>query len=290
MNRISVNHASTFRWQLFQDVLKSAKLGFDGIGLVRHKVEDFGEVETVDLIHEMQIGVSSLSWVGGFTGCAGMSFDECVQDAKRTIQFAAAVEAECLIVHPGSRNSHTWGHATRLLTNALDELIPFAQDYDVTLALEPMAGEISRQWSIMEVEPTIKFVAQYSEYELGLVLDLFHMGECSSLLEDLESLLPRIKLVQLGDTKTQMTGEQNRCRLGAGRIPISEWISRLDSIGYEGTYEVELHGFDVECEPYCDLLEHSLQYVKRCLQTNNTDKPIGPKPSLSVPHRSRPKQ
>jgi len=41
-----------------------------------------------------------------------------------------------------------------------------------------------------------------------------------------------------------------------GDVPILEWVSRLEKLGYEGSYELELFGPTLESIAYRDRLKH----------------------------------
>jgi sugar phosphate isomerase/epimerase len=71
--------------------------------------------------------------------------------------------------------------------------------------------------------------------------------------------------VHLGDCKQQPDGEHNRSRLGEGAIPLREIISALSAAGYDGYYDVELLGEEVEAVDYRELLEHSKRAFQQLL-------------------------
>jgi sugar phosphate isomerase/epimerase len=90
-----------------------------------------------------------------------------------------------------------------------------------------------------------------------MVFDTYHLG-CGELsLERIAQAAPRIALTQLGDARRPPHGEQNRCGLGEGVVPLKEIVAALRSGGYDGFYEVELLGEDVEHADYDDLLQHA---------------------------------
>ena len=64
--------------------------------------------------------------------------------------------------------------------------------------------------------------------------------------------------MQLGDAKLRRW-EQNRCPLGHGRLPLVEVIQLLQSVGYDGYYEIELQGAGVAHLDYAQLLIESRQ-------------------------------
>ena len=148
MHQLSVSEFSSYRWSFFQDIIKCTSLGFGTVGLWREKVADFGFENAAELIDEMNISVSSLSWAGGFTGSDGRSHREAIEDAIDAVFQAHMVGADKLIVHAGGRNGHTEKHARRLLTQALDEITPLAGDLDITLLLEPILTPMN-PWSFV---------------------------------------------------------------------------------------------------------------------------------------------
>ena len=72
-----------------------------------------------------------------------------------------------------------------------------------------------------------------------------------------QEIVPRIAIVQLGDAKEPPHGEPNRSPLGEGNLPLGEVIKALQSAGYDGYYDVELMGEDIEQTGYHDLVAQS---------------------------------
>ncbi len=66
-----------------------------------------------------------------------------------------------------------------------------------------------------------------------------------------------IRLVQVGDSKRTPVGEQNRCQLGEGSLPLPEIVHTLEENGYHGMYEIELMGEEVEHLDYHDVLSRA---------------------------------
>ena len=138
MDRLSISEMTTFRWTFEEDVQNYANAGIRAIGVWRQKLSDFGEEKGVELLRESGLKVSGLSWAGGFTGSDGRSHKESVEDAKDAIQLAASLAADCLVLYTGARGGHTHNHARRLIKSAFGELMPLADQANVTLAGVPM--------------------------------------------------------------------------------------------------------------------------------------------------------
>ena len=90
-----------------------------------------------------------------------------------------------------------------------------------------------------------------------MVLDTYHLGQSGDLVARIPEIASRIALVQLGDAKLPPNGEQNRCRLGTGTVPLQPIVCALRAAGYDGFFDVELLGEDLEEVEYRALLEHA---------------------------------
>jgi sugar phosphate isomerase/epimerase len=255
MNRLSINEMTTFRWSFEEDVSNLVALDIKAIGVWRHKLSDFGEERGVDLLADSGLSVSNLLWAGGFTGSEGRSFRESIEDAEDAIRLAASMQAGCLIIYSGSRNGHTQNHARRLMSSALQELLPVATDLEVVLAIEPMHIGCAAEWTIVtDVEDALQLIASAGSPQLRLALDTYHFGHDPAIVERIAELAPHTAIVHLADGKAPPTGEQNRCPLGQGVLPLKRIVEGLTAAGYEGHFDVELMGEEIESTDYHELL------------------------------------
>lgn len=260
MALLAISELTTFRWSFEEDLHHYAAAGIGAIGVWRDKLADFGEERGIELVAESGLAVSSLQWAGGFTGSEGRSHAESLTDARQAIELAAELRAGCLILHSGSRGAHTYNHARRLFRQAIDKLLPFTEQMGVALALEPMNGDCGNDWTFLScLDETREFVAQYDSRLLRIALDTYYWGDMPGLVERLSALAPHLALVQLGDARQPPGGEPNRCPLGEGTRPLRDIISGLDGLGYQGFYEVELMGEEIEATDYRDVLARSVR-------------------------------
>jgi sugar phosphate isomerase/epimerase len=263
MVRLAISELTTFRWSFEADVEQYRAAGIQAMGVWRHKLADVGDARGAELLAQAGLAASSLQWAGGFTGSDGRTYDESLDDARQAILTARALRANCLIIHSGARGVHTHKHARRLFRQALDKLLPLAEEHGVTLAVEPMNGDCGGDFTFLNcLDETVDLVASYRSPALGIALDTYHWGCCPSLLDRLAVLAPLLALVQLGDAREPPAREPNRCQLGDGLIPLGEIYRRLSQAGYQGYYEVELMGEELEVADYRDLLRSSLQAVR----------------------------
>lgn len=257
-NRLAVSELSTYRWSFEEDVLHYRAKGYEAIGVWRAKLSDYGEEKAIELLKEKSLKVSSLQWAGGFTGSDGRSFREAMVDAYDAIELASQLEAKTLVVLTGSRSGHTKSHARRLITTALRELSEAAQCHGIQLALEPMHCGCAYEWTFLtDIPQTLDIVASIDAKNLGIVFDCYHMAQDQNIVEWLPSIVPMIRLVQLGDAKGAPIGEQNRCLLGHGFVPLTDIVRTMESHGYQGYYEIELLGEEIEHMDYGCVLDNA---------------------------------
>jgi sugar phosphate isomerase/epimerase len=253
--RLAVSELSTIRWSFEEDVVHYHELGFSAIGVWREKLADFGIEKGAELLEEHGMRVSSLQWVGGFTGSDGRTYREALCDALDAVDLAAKLKASCLVVLSGARSGHTRNHARRLLKQALRELGEAAQAVGVSLALEPMHRGCAEGWTFLTGVPeTLDLIASIDRPTVGMVFDCYHLAHDPLVTEWLPSIVPSVRLVQLGDAKGAPLGEQNRCLLGRGRLPLGSVVAAFEQHGYQGMYELEILGEEVEHMAYQEVL------------------------------------
>ena len=267
-DRFSVSELTTFRWSFDEDVYQYRQAGISTIGVWRQKLADFGEDKGRELLADSDMSVSSLLWAGGFTGSDGRNQRESVQDAREAIELAAFLEASCLVIYSGARGGHTLNHANRLFRQAIDKLLPVAEQLSVTLAVKPMHPSCASGWTFLtDLERTTQWLRSYNHDCLKLVLDVYQWGFDRRLKEVLGSLVPDLALVQLGDGRLPPDKEQSRCPLGAGEIPLAEYLEQLTALGYDGYYELELMGEEIESLDYEPLLRQCTEVYQQWMAT-----------------------
>ncbi len=266
MNTLAISQLSTLRWNFEDDAQAYAERGFGGIGIYRPKLEDFGLDRAVELLAETELDVTSLSWVGGFTGSDGRAYEDAVADAINAVRDAANLQADTLIVLAGGRNNHIRNHARRTLCDALKEIAAVAEEFGVRLSLEPIHPGCGDEWSfVTDLQSTLDIIEAVDSRALGLVLDTYHVGMDEEAVKWLPDLIEHLHLVQLGDARHSPLGEMNRCLLGEGCVPISTILETLADYRYKGPFEVELIGEDVEALSYETVLDHTRDYIDRML-------------------------
>jgi sugar phosphate isomerase/epimerase len=255
MSGLSVNEMTTYRWSFEEDVRNYSEAGIEAIGIWRQKLADYGEDRGIELLAASGLKASNVLWAGGFTGSDYRTYDESLVDAQDALQLAHALGAPCVVVYSGARNGHTLNHARKLFCCALDALLPRAERLGVALAIEPMHFGCADAWTFLTtLDCAVSLIDQLGSPHLKLAFDTYHLGHDPRVVERIGSIARHIGIVHLGDGAVPPDREQDRRCLGDGTLPLSCIIQALKSAGYDGYYDVELIGEDIEQRDYRQLL------------------------------------
>jgi len=258
MFELSMNEVTTFRWSLEEDLENYRRAGYRSIGVSRHKLTDMDAERAVDLIAASGLCVSNLSCAGGFTGIGGGTLREGIDDAADALRLAAAMQAGCLVIHPGGRNNHISRHALRLLCTALDELLPLAEDCEVPLAVEPMHAACAAEWTFLtDMETVLQLLEEYRSDFLKLAYDTYHSPWERPDRNLLGEIAGHVGIVYLADRRQPPSIDQDRCPLGQGVLPLGEIVATLFEAGYTGPFDVRLMGPEIEARDYWTWLQQS---------------------------------
>lgn len=266
MPRLSISELTTYRWSFEEDVLQYRAAGITAMGVWRPKLADYGEQRGAELLAEQQMRVSNLLWAGGFTGSDGRTHAEAVRDAVDAVRLAAALRAESLVVYSGPRNGHTQNHARRLFVGALKELAPLADELHVTLAIEPTHPCCAGEWSFLNsIDAALEMAAASGSRNVKLAFDAYHLAHEADLLAKLRDVAGQVAVVHLADSRRAPCSDQERSPLGQGILPLRQIVATLTEAGYDGFYDVELMGEEIEAADYRELIDSSKRAFQQLL-------------------------
>ena len=243
MALFAVNQRLAPQWSLEQALRAWAQADVPALGLLRSKLSGQEPEQLRSLLDQYQRRVASVHHLGGFTGSDGRRFRQCVDDALQGLQLAAAVGAPCAVVYSGARGGHTYNHAKRLVRDALEELAPHADQLQVDLAIETVHPQAPQDLTfLVSLDDAMEILDRVQHPRVKLVLDLYHLGAEVDLPQRAAELVSQVALVQLADAKTPPQGQEDRCLPGQGVLPVEEVVAALKAAGYDGPWEIEVHG------------------------------------------------
>lgn len=248
---IAVSELTSSRWDLQREVAHLANHGVEGISLWRPKVTDVGATAAARILAAAGMRASSLQWAGGFTGGDGRSFADSIDDAVEAIEVAAAVSAPSLVIHSGCRGGHTRSHATRLLSQAIEALLPVASRAGVALALKPVHPVAAPGCSFLAgLGEALDLVERFDDVGMRLAVDLWQFGHEPEVVDLLPRLAEAAAVVQVADRCGPPAGGGDRLPVGHGSLPLEPLVTGLVDHGYRGPFEFDPVGEAVEILGY----------------------------------------
>jgi sugar phosphate isomerase/epimerase len=256
---LSLNQWTTRRWSVAEAVDGCVRHGLEAIGLWRQNVAEQGLAESVKLVRDAGLRVSSLCR-GGFLTTSGEAFGEALDDNRRAIDEAAELAAACLVmvvgglpgVRPGepvaAGASRDLAGARERVAEALAELAPYAGERGVKLALEPLHPIYCPDRAVLStLGQALDLSLAYPEEQVGVVVDTFHVWWDPWVFEDIARAGRRIASYQVCDYLHPLPADVllGRGMMGDGVIDFPPITRAVLAAGYTGDVEVEIFNADV---------------------------------------------
>ncbi|GGP83719.1 sugar phosphate isomerase/epimerase family protein [Streptosporangium pseudovulgare] len=255
MSRLSLNQWTTRRWSVAEAVEGCVRHGVGAIGLWRQDVAAQGLDETVKLVADAGLRVSSLCR-GGFLTSGDR---EALDDNRRAIDEAATLGAACLVMVVGGLPGVTPGEpspavdrdlagARERVAEALAALVPYAAERGVRLALEPLHPMYCADRAVLStLGQALDLAEPYPAERVGVVVDTFHVWWDPQVLAQIARAGERIASYQVCDHLHPLPADVllGRGVMGDGVIDFAPLTRAVAEAGYTGDIEVEIFNADV---------------------------------------------
>ncbi|WP_433517342.1 sugar phosphate isomerase/epimerase family protein [Nonomuraea sp. CA-143628] len=279
---LSLNQRTTKRWSVAEAVEGCVRHGLEAVGLWREEVAEQGLAESVKLVRDAGLRVSSLCRGGFLTTPAdpgpgtsdtsgqasgGTARRAALDDNRRAIDEAAELGAACLVmvvgglpgVRPGEplpadsdgagrSFSRDLAGAREQVAEALEVLAPYAGERGVKLALEPLHPMYCADRAVLStLAQAVDLCLPYPEEQVGVVVDTFHVWWDPRLFEEIARAGGRIASYQVCDYLQPLPADVllGRGMMGDGVIDFPPITRAVAAAGYTGDVEVEIFNADV---------------------------------------------
>lgn len=241
--RLSLNTATTKNWSLREAVEGAAAAGLPAIGLWRDRVAEIGVDKAAKMVQDNGLRVSSLCRGGFLTGLGDAH--AAMDDNRRAIDEAATLGAPELVIVAGGVPDRDLAGARDRLADRLAELVPYAMDRQVRLALEPLHPMYCADRAVIStLGQALSLAAPYPAEAVGVVIDTFHVWwdpDLAARIAD-AGAQRRISCFQVCDWLVPMAADPllSRGMMGDGVIDFGAIGTLVREAGYRGGVEVEI--------------------------------------------------
>ncbi len=265
--RIAVSQLTTLRWSLPEAIDGFRRGGIPAIGVSFNRLCERGIEAAIEEMQQSGLLVSSVGWIGGFTGAESGTWEEAVQQARLVLWTAGQLRAQSVTVITGPRLTHIRSHLQRIVSDALIELAPLAAEYGVRLALQPMHPVCRHEWTFLtSLDETLQILDRVNHPFVGMAFSPYHLSHETDLVERIPSIASRIACVQLSDWHRSPRDDNDRALPGDGILPLSEIVSALEQAGYRGLYEIDPWSRDLWKRNYDGLIAECRRRFERLSQ------------------------
>jgi len=242
VERLSVNQITTGAWPFERDVDALVRAGASGIGIAIRKLEAVGVGAARRLVREAGLAVSCLTSSGRFPLGDARGEEAALTRTLAHLDDAAALEADCLMVLPGSAPALSWEEAADRARPLLERLARAAERACVRIAIEPTSQLRMDLAFVHDFGDALDLVEDIGSPWLGVVLELNNAWIERGLYRNIAERASRIALVQVSDFRVGTLSASERVMIGDGDIPLRRIVRALSEAGYDRWWDVELLG------------------------------------------------
>jgi sugar phosphate isomerase/epimerase len=259
LSRLSLNQRTTASWSLPEAIKGCVDAGLGGIGIWREQLAEVGLDEACRLVTDSGLRVSSLCRGGFFTTADWAEAEAAETNNRAAIEEAAALNAVTLVLVPGGLppGDRDLQAARDRAARALERLVPYAHDHEVTLGLEPMNPIYTADRGVIStLAQALDIAERFEPEDVGIVVDTFHLWWEPGIAEQVQRAGERIVSYQVSDWITPLPPDTLLARgmMGDGHIDFTSFTSSVVKAGYRGDIEVEIFNADLWATPPAELV------------------------------------
>lgn len=238
---LSLNTKTVNSWTLAEAVDGAASAGLGAVGLWRDRVQETGVAYAAKQVADAGLRVSSLCRGGFMTGV----HDDGLDDNRRALDEAAELGApELVMVMGGLPDRDLIGARTRV-EDRLAQLVPYAIDRGVRIALEPLHPMFAADRAVIStLGQALSMASPHPVEAVGVVVDTFHVWWDPELYNKIRQAGKegRISSYQVCDWLVPMEADPllSRGMMGDGVIDFDTIGAWVRAAGYQGDVEVEI--------------------------------------------------
>jgi len=264
--------------------------GIGAIGPWRDRVRDVGVPQAARMIHDAGLRVSTYCRGGFLTGADPAQIQAALGDNRAAIDEAAALGATELVMVVGGLPSMFAGMgfahtvvddrdkdlvaARQRVADRVGDLVPYARERGVRLALEPMHPLFTADRGVLAtLDQALDLASDHAAAEVGVVVDAYHVwwdpGLRAAILR--AGAQSRISSYQISDWSLPLapTALNSRAMMGDGHIDLASITAWVAEAGYTGDVEVEIFNEEIWARPgdqtVATMVDRYARLIEPCL-------------------------
>ena len=246
--RLSLNSISSMGQSFAEDLALWADLGIERVGVITPKLGADWDADRRAIVAAGLVVVSVSSYL---------------EELPQALEFTAAVGANVLYTVSGAAGTLTWEDAADKFCEDMAPAVARATELGVTLAVEPtnpLRSDVSFVFSVRDAIDLARMAG------IAVCVDFYAAWYERGLDELVRKNIDLVALVQIDDYKLGTFDTPNRCAIGDGDIPVERLIAMMLDAGYEGAFELEILGPQIEAEGYRAPIVRSLERATAMLE------------------------
>ena len=267
--RLSLNQKTVDRWSLRETLEACARAEIPFVGLWREKVAETGLRESLRLLRELDLRISSLCRGGFFPASNQAAFEANLDDNRRAIELAAELGTNVLVLVCGAAPDRDIRRARAMIAEAIAMLAPFAAQHGVKLAIEPLHPiSAADRSAIVTLEQANDLAEQFPPEQVGVTIDAYHVWWDPKVEAQIARAAQRILGFHISDWIVPLPDPLlGRGMIGDGVIELRRLRRAVDLAGYTGPIEVEIFNQNIWDQPGDQVLEQIKQrYLEHVLE------------------------
>ncbi|MGW1185286.1 MULTISPECIES: sugar phosphate isomerase/epimerase family protein [unclassified Streptomyces] len=250
--RLSINQETIKQWSLPELAEGCAKAGVDKVGLWRAPVQSYGVEATARLLSDHGLTVTSLCRGGFFTALDPAERARALDDNRAALDEAAGLSTDTLVLVSGGlpEGSKDLYGARERIADALAELVPYAAERGVRLAIEPLHPMFASDRCVVStLSQALDIAERFPAERVGVVVDTYHLWWDDQAPAQIARAGAggRIHSFQLADWITPLPAGVllGRGQLGDGSVDFRFFRRAVEETGFDGPVEVEIFNEDL---------------------------------------------
>ena len=185
---------------------------------------------------------------------------ESLRQSIEAVQFAAEIEAELVVLHPGKRTTIEAPDEVYLKRSieSIKEVCKEAEELGLRIGLENM--DVKRVHFANKPEILLSILEGVNSANMGITFDVAHANTCMRPADFLRPIVDKVIHVHLSDNLGPASPSFHMS-LGAGSVNLAEVFGILMENGYEGLLIVEGKGRESE-----EFIKRTLKEIRTAIE------------------------